>query len=211
MLFFLPKTSASRHPHTAGLFRRLELSSRVTRLLAVVAALLGPIAAGNVASGVDGYKHFKFGMSLSQVQAKSSVQLEEISNEGFVDTFGNDCQVLAAADFPFLDEEREINLVFTRKGLASVIFAPQGNEFPGVAKMLAEKYGRGSLHPTPNGFQELATRFDAGQPNVTLKITYDDSTVVLIGTSDENADNFFCAQLHRPGVHQSGYSQGRQG
>jgi hypothetical protein len=182
--------SVLQHGHAAEVGQTHRPACRTWRSCVVIGVCLVAMA-GGVANAVDGYKDFKFGMNVRQALAKSSVKLEEVNNAGFTDTWGNDCTVLASADFPFLGQNREINLVFTRKGLASVIFVLHGSEFAAVAKTLAEKYGQGTLHPSASEFQKLASRFDSGQPNVGLKISFDEDSVVLLGVSDKDSDKTF--------------------
>jgi hypothetical protein len=138
----------------------------------------------NTARAVDGYKAFKFGLSSEQVRQKCPVPLEEVTNAGFADTFGKDCRVLVAKNFKMLDVDREVNFVFTKKGLAVVAFVLQAQEFSAVAKTLGEKYPGAKLYPSPAEYHRIAMRFDAGQPNTTVKITYDDDTVMLLGIRD---------------------------
>ena len=145
----------------------------------------------NTATAVDGYKDFKFGLSPEQVKKKCPTPLEALSNTGFAGTWGKDCRVLAADNFKMLDAEREVSFVFTKKGLAFIGFVLQPHEFPAVAKSLGEKYPGATLYPSPEEFQLIAKRFDAGQPNTTIKITYDGDTVVLLGNRDETGEATF--------------------
>lgn len=160
-------------------------------LASITAAALIACTPCNTAIAVDGYKDFKFGLSPEQVKKKCPVPLDELPNDGWADSFGKDCRVLAAADFKMMDAEREVNFVFTKKGLAIVAFILQAHEFVGVSTSLGEKYPGATLHPSPAEFQKLANRFDAVQPNTTLKITYDDDTVILVATRDEAGEASF--------------------
>jgi hypothetical protein len=149
-------------------------------VLATLLALLGAVPV----DAVEGYKNYKFGFSPQQVKKLCPVSLQQIGNDGWSDAFGHDCVVLMAADFPFLNTEREVNFVFTREGLVSVAFVLEFSEFAPVAKTLREKYGDGQLQPNPKEYMQMAARFDAGQPHSVIKITFDEDTVVLVGTRD---------------------------
>lgn len=153
-------------------------------LLAAVLGLLGVMPA----AAVDGYKNFKFGLRPRQVEKLSPVPLESIENEGWSDAYGHDCIVLAAGNFPMLDSEREVNFVFTKDGLVSIAFVLEPSEFVPVSKTLNEKYGGGKLQPNPQEFQQMAARFDAGQPHSMVKITFDNDSVVLVGTRDADGE-----------------------
>lgn len=153
-------------------------------VLATLLALPGVVPA----DAVEGYKGYKFGLAPQQVKKMCPVALRQVDNEGWSDAYGHDCTVLMAADFPFLDSEREVNFVFTRGGLVSIAFVLELSEFGPVAKTLKEKYGDGKLQPNPKEYMEMAARFDAGQPHSVIKITFDDDTVVLVGTRDGAGD-----------------------
>lgn len=175
-------------------------------LASITAAALIACTACNTAIAVDGYKDFKFGLSPEQVKKKCPVPLDELPNAGWADNFGKDCRVLAAADFKMMDAEREINFVFTKKGLAVVAFVMQAHEFGAAVKSLGEKYPGATLHPSPAEFQQLAKRFDAAQPNTTLKITYDDDTVTLFATRDEAGEASFFLMYKAPDAEQQDIS-----
>ena len=151
-----------------------------TLVLATSLALLTTVSV----EAVEGYKNYKFGFSPQQVKRLCPVSLQQIDNEGWSDAYGHDCVVLMAADFPFLDTEREVNFVFTPDGLVTVAFVLEFSEFAPVAKTLREKYGDGQLQPNPKEYMQMAARFDAGQPHSVIKITFDEDTVVLVGTRD---------------------------
>lgn len=176
-------------PRTAGR-RSSEPVFRSTVALVAAAAFVTSTVC-STAIAVDGYKDFKFGLSPEQVKSKCPVPLDELPNAGWADNFGKDCRVLAADNFEMMDSKREVNFVFTKKGLAVVVFILQAHEFGAVAKSLGEKYPGATLHPSAAEFQQLAKRFDAAQPNTTVKITYDDDTVILVGTRDEAGEATF--------------------
>ena len=185
--------------------RRSVTVCRGTVALFAAIALVGSTFCNN-AIAVDGYKDFKFGLSPEQVKKKCSVQLAELPNAAWADNFGKDCRVLAADNFKMMDAEREVNFVFTKKGLAIVVFVMQAHEFGAVAKTLGEKYPGAELHPTPADFQKLAKRFDAAQPNVTLKITYDNDTVIVVATTDEAGEASFVLMYKAPNAEQQDLS-----
>jgi hypothetical protein len=176
-------------------------------LASIATAALIASTVCNTAMAVDGYKDFKFGLSPEQVIRKCPVPLEELSNAGFADNFGKDCRVLAADNFRMMDAEREVNFVFTKKGLVFVVFALQAHEFGGVVKSLGEKYPGATLHPSKAEFQQLAKRFDAGQPNTVIKITYDGDTVILVGTRDETGEASFLLMYKAPNAEQQEISK----
>jgi len=178
---------------------------RRTSALFAAIALVGSTFCNN-AIAVDGYKDFKFGLSPEQVKKKCSVQLDELSNAAWAENFGKDCRVLAADNFKMMDAEREVNFVFTKKGLAIVVFVMQAHEFGVVVKTLGEKYPGAQLHPSPAEFQQLAKRFDAAQPNVTLKITYDNDTVIVIAKRDEAGEASFFLMYKAPNAEQQDLS-----
>lgn len=163
---------------------------RGTLALIATMVLIGSTVC-NTATAVDGYKDFKFGLSPEQVKKKCPIPLEALPNTGFASTYGKDCRVLAADNFKMLDAEREVNFVFTKKGLAVIFFVLQAHEFSAVAASLGEKYAGATFHPSPEEFQRLGKRFDAAQPNTTMKITYDGDTVVLLGIRDETGEASF--------------------
>ena len=193
-------------------------STSVQILIAILRGTLASIATAaliassvcNTAMAVDGYKDFRFGLSPEQVMKTCPVPLEELSNAGFTDNFGKDCRVLSADNFRMMDAEREVNFVFTKKGLVLVIFALQSHEFGGVVKSLGEKYSGATLHPSNAEFQQLARRFDAGQPNTAIKITYDGETVILVGTRDETGEASFLLMYKAPNAeHQEISTKGK--
>jgi len=151
---------------------------------------------------VDGYKDFKFGLSPEQVIKKCPVPLEELLNAAYADMFGKDCRVLATSNFPMMDAEREVNFVFTKKGLVFVCFVLQAHEFGGVMKSLGEKYPGATLHPSRAEWMQLAKRFDAAQPNTVIKITYDDDTVILVGNRDETGEASVVLMYKSPNAEQ---------
>jgi hypothetical protein len=154
---------------------------------------------------VDGYKEFKFGMTPAQVKRLCPVPLNPAPNEGWSDAFGKDCQVLLSQEYEFLEKEREVNFVFTAKGLAVVGFLLDPDEFVPVSKTLGEKYPGAKLHPSAEEFQQIAARFDSGQPNCVLKITFDEDSVVLLATRDAAAEATFILLYSDPHA-----SQGRE-
>lgn len=173
----------------------LALNSQLVRRFAAIALVL---LAKNAAIAVDGYKDFKFGLSPEQVKEKCPVLLEELSNANFADSFGKDCRVLGADNFQMMDADREVNFVFTKRGLVLVVFALQAHEYGAVAKSLSEKYPGATLHPSTAEFQQLAKRFDAVQPNTVIKITYDGDTVILVGARDERGEASFVLMYTAP-------------
>lgn len=176
-------------------------------LASVAAAALVALTACSTAIAVDGYKDFKFGLSPEQVKKKCPVPLDELPNAGWADNFGKDCRVLAAGNYEMMDAKREVNFVFTKKGLAVVVFVLQPHEFGAVSKSLGEKYPGATLHPSPAEFQQLAKRFDAAQPNTTIKITYDDDTVILLGVRDEVGEATFLLMYKAPDAEQQDISK----
>ena len=179
--------------------RSLTLGDSLTvtlpwRVMACCVAACGALAfaVGAPAFAVDGYKNYEFGMSPEKVKRACPVPLQDASNEGWADAFGRDCRVLVAGNFSFMGSDREVNFVFTKqRELIAVAFLLEPDEFPTVAKALGEKYPDARLQPNPVEFQAIAARFDAGQPNSVVKITYDEDTVVLVGVRDEAGNATF--------------------
>jgi hypothetical protein len=162
------------------------------------------------ASAVDGYKEFKFGMSTTQVQRACSVPLEEVENEGWANAYGRSCRVLMADSFPFMQADREVNFVFTKKGLSTVAFVLEPNEFVPVSKTLGAKYPRATLHPSPKDFQRLAAQFDAGQPNTVIKMSFDADSIILVGARDNEGEATFLLMYTDPGAVDQGISKSAQ-
>ena len=148
------------------------LSSSTSRLIQLRASLVILVCASWMALlftphavAVDGYKEFKFGMTPEQVKKKSPVLLEEVeADQDTMDLLGRDTEVLQAEDFP---------------------------EWNAICESLDKKYGKGTLHPNPEGFKAALESFSIGEPSVLVRVAFDKETIVIMALSDAECSKYF--------------------
>ena len=176
------------------------LSSSTSRLIQLRASLVILVCASWMALlftphavAVDGYKEFKFGMTPEQVKKKSPVLLEEVeADQDTMDLLGRDTEVLQAEDFPFLGNQHIVTFTFTKKGLALVtIVLEDFPEWNAMCESLDKKYGKGTLHPNPEGFKAALESFSIGEPSVLVRVAFDKETIVIMALSDAECSKYF--------------------
>lgn len=118
------------------------------------------------ASAVDGYKHYKFGMTEAQVRKKEPCSLRRASD---VDGL----KQLACDDFPFGGSKVEAAFGFFEGELAIVALELRRELFGGVLTGLTEKYGPPSERIEPKDFKR------ADVPGNALSVPFASGSVVL--------------------------------
>jgi hypothetical protein len=139
------------------------------RLLAVFVVLVFAVPA----FAVSGYKDFKFGMSKSQVKKLTS----DCTN---AEQFTGGMEALACS-LNVGGQKRIAFFYFPGGKLMRIGISYEAVEAKGLASALVDKYGPPS---TPPNIEQLGL-VDT-MPNMSSDIAFDDDTVILRFTSDEN-------------------------
>jgi hypothetical protein len=136
---------------------------------------------------IDGYKEFKFGMSVDAVRKLAKTRLIRFkTHDGILGSKGQ--------DFPFAGKKVEISFffadTFTQK-LLRVAFAIPIDTALATCLSLREKYGEASSHSDQSIFDAI----DISRPNTLAFIAFDNDTILVKIMSDE-ANNQVVAVIY---------------
>lgn len=138
---------------------------------------------------VDGYKEFKFGMSVSKVKQLCPIHLEQIENKDGIRT-------LSGEGMRFAGEKTEVAFIFIDEKLVRIAFKVPENKVAAITKGIYQKYGEPSTPIDPEQFKAVATSPNteavAGFDNDTVTIRFisgsDNEKTVVVNYSDEYYD-----------------------
>ncbi len=139
-------------------------------LLALFAILL---ASGATCNAVDGYKDFKFGMTVPEVKKLAKIPLARQDQ-------GNGLMMYLGEGFPFGTQRVQIAFFFLDGKLLRIGFEIPRESALGVLDSLREKYGVASSSSDPKTFAAVDTT-----PNVNVAIGFDHDTVIWRVSSDD--------------------------
>ncbi len=127
------------------------------------------------AYAVDGYKDFKFGMSVPDVKKAAKISLTRVEQ-------GDGVTLLQGRNFPFGGQNVEIGFFFIGSKLLRVAFEIPHDAGIVILDALKEKYGEPSSLSDEKTFKAVDTT-----PNTQAFIAFDDDTVVWKVVSDESS------------------------
>ena len=126
------------------------------------------------AFAVDGYKNFKFGMTIEETKSNSNTPLH-----GLMD---NEYGVyILSGKILFAGEKRDCSFFFIQGKLLRIAFKIPLSKSKAVVDSLVEKFGKPSYSSGTKSFEAVDTT-----PNAEAALGFDSNTVIIKFISDES-------------------------
>lgn len=145
---------------------------KTVKLSALLLCVAGMFSSSAMA--VDGYKNLKFGMSKKEVISSKICSLQKMSSDSGVDTY-------MCADLKFGNSKSPAAVYFIGDKFVRLGIIQPFESATAILKQLISKYGQPEKAPDEQILQDIYSK-----PNITADILFDNKTVALRLTSNDN-------------------------